>query len=157
MRTRANRKIHRNHFTMYSPRMRLYNCIWKFTIGDRDDHPSVPHGHSIEKGYRLNAWTGEVFPKGCERQQPIGNLKRKELAALHRDPNFIAFAKTQIEWYHTEFPNIKFYVPEWFEAMINRCYKAHRIQIDVHESFVFKGSVYIKTNITKSAFPSNHK
>ena len=36
---------------LYSPREKYYNCIWKFTLGDADDKPSVPHAHAQEFGY----------------------------------------------------------------------------------------------------------
>ena len=31
---------------LYSPREKLQDCIWIFTIGDADDKPSVPHAHA---------------------------------------------------------------------------------------------------------------
>ena len=84
----------------YVPREKLYNCTWIFTIGDCDDHPSVLHAHSLENGYRLNAWTGEIYPPGNVRDNVIGKLNKKELRILHSDSNFIKFAKKQIYWYH---------------------------------------------------------
>ena len=45
---------------LYSPREKLQDCIWIFTIGDADDKPSVPHAHAQGTGYRLDAWTGEI-------------------------------------------------------------------------------------------------
>ena len=151
----VRRTRRKNQFTMYSPRQKLFNCIWEFTIGDRDDHPSVPHAHAVGVGYRLNAWTGDVLPKGNERKKPIGKLKRKELAELHRDPKFIAFAKSQIAWYRTEYPSIKFYVPEWFETKYLRYGSAFTSRIKEGDSFVFCGSAYIK--VKESAYPSHHK
>lgn len=105
-----------NNMTLrrYTVRQKLYNCVWIFKIGDPDDKPSVPHAHSKENGYRLNAWTGEVYPAGSERKNIIGQLSRKELTKLHRDKNFLKFAKKQIEWYQKEYPCINFYIPEWF-------------------------------------------
>ena len=100
---------------LYSPKEKLYNCIWIFKIGDADDNPSVPHAHVQEFGYRLNAWTGEVYPAGTEREKVIGTLSKKELGNPHRDQGFLKFAKKQIDWYQTEFPHISFYIPEWFK------------------------------------------
>lgn len=34
---------------LYSPREKLQDCIWIFTIGDADDKPSVPHAHAQER------------------------------------------------------------------------------------------------------------
>lgn len=99
---------------LYSPRNKIHNCIWIFKVGDRDDQPSVPHAHSKEEGYRLNAWTGEIYPPGTERKNPIGHLTKKELAALYKDSGFIDFAIKQIDWYQREFPHISFFIPDWF-------------------------------------------
>ena len=44
-----------------------------FTIGDADDKPSVPHAHAQGTGYRLDAWTGDIYPAGSERKRTIGN------------------------------------------------------------------------------------
>ena len=107
---------HKSRFWAYSPREKLQNCIWLFKIGDPDDNPSVPHAHAAEYGYRLNAWTGEIFPAGTERKNIIGQLNRKELDKLHSDKKFKDFAKRQIAWYKEAYPNIHFFVPEWFEA-----------------------------------------
>ena len=154
-RVRIKQKDHRSHFTMYSPRVKLFGCSWKFTIGDSDDHPSVPHAHSVIEGYRLDAWTGDVYPKGKERKNTIGKLKRRELDLLHKDPKFIAFAKSQIEWYRTEYPSIKFYVPAWFETKYLRYGSAFTSRIKEGASFVFCGSGYIK--VKESANLSHHK
>ena len=68
---------------MYTPRVKLCGCTWVFTIGDPDDKPSVPHAHAVDSGYRLDAWTGDIYPAGTERMQKIGKLKEKELHRLH--------------------------------------------------------------------------
>ncbi len=121
----------------YIPSNKLHNCRWIFTIGDVDDHPSVPHAHSKEEGYRLNAWSGEIFPPGNERKASIGRLNRKELARLHNDKRFIAFAIKQVSWYRRTYPNIHFYVPEWFEL------KYLRIMDGAFEEVEDMDSVYI--------------
>ena len=70
---------------LYSPREKLQDCIWIFTIGDADDKPSVPHAHAQGTGYRLDAWTGDIYPAGSERKRTIVKLSKKELARLHSD------------------------------------------------------------------------
>jgi len=80
---------------LYSPREKLQDCIWIFTIGDADDKPSVPHAHAQGTGYRLDAWTGDIYPAGSERKRTIGKLSKKELARLHSDPGFLKFARKQ--------------------------------------------------------------
>ena len=97
----------------YTPKEKIHNCIWDFTIGDADDKPSVPHAHSREEGYRLNAWTGEIFPAGNDRTTAIDKIKTKDLKRLHKDGKFIEFAIKQISWYRVEHPSIGFFVPKW--------------------------------------------
>lgn len=129
---------------LYSPKEKLHNCIWIFKIGDADDNPSVPHAHAQEYGYRLNAWSGEVYPAGTEREKVIGNLSRKELAKLHKDPDFLKFAKKQIEWYQEKFPHISFFVPEWFRIkyMVMKVDSIHKQ--DDTEKYIFIGKASIK-------------
>ena len=105
---------------LYSPREKLQDCIWIFTIGDADDKPSVPHAHAQGTGYRLDAWTGDIYPAGSERKRTIGKLSKKELARLHSDPGFLKFARKQIQWYRENNPKINFYVPEWFTTLTRR-------------------------------------
>ena len=95
---------------------KLQNRIWEFTIGDADDHPSIPHAHARGSGERLNAWTGEIYQAGNDRVKIIGKLKKKELSRLHSDPRFIEFARNQIDWYRNTYPHITFDVPDWFET-----------------------------------------
>ena len=95
------KRIKQNTFGIknYTPHGKMENRIWKFTIGDADDHPSIPHAHAKETGERLNPWTGEIYQAGNKRTQVIGRVRSKELNRLHSDPKFIEFARKQIEWY----------------------------------------------------------
>ena len=129
---------------LYSPHEKLQNCIWIFKIGDADDKPSVPHAHAQETGYRLDAWTGEIYPAGTERQKIIGKLTKRELNKLHRDSGFIKFAKKQIEWYQSEHPHISFFVPEWFRLKYMQVRLAGIRQEDEIEIFVFLGKAIIR-------------
>lgn len=129
---------------LYSPHEKLQDCIWVFKLGDADDKPSVPHAHAQGKGYRLDAWTGDIYPAGTERKRTIGKLKKKEHAKLHSDPGFIDFAKKQIQWYRENNPHINFYVPEWFETEMKEARlvvvnKEHNV-----DTFIFVGKAQIK-------------
>lgn len=128
---------------LYSPREKLQACIWDFTIGDADDKPSVPHAHAIDVGYRLDAWTGDIYPAGNEREKTIGKLKKKELRKLHSDPGFLSFAKKQIEWYRSANPHISFYVPEWFELKSRQLLLITINQKNEVDKFVFLGRAFI--------------
>ena len=128
---------------MYSPREKLQNCIWYFVLGDADDHPSIPHAHAQEVGYRLDAWTGNIYPAGNERVKIIGKLKEKELQKLHRDPGFLKFAKKQIDWYRDEHPQIDYFVPEWFKLKYMRT-RIMKLGKQRHvEKYMFIGEVVI--------------
>ena len=138
------RSKQRQGLQLYTPRNKLHKYFWEFTIGDPDDKPSVPHAHAIETGYRLNAWTGDIYPAGKERTKIIGKLKRKELCALHSDPDFIDFASRQITWYQSQYPNISFYIPEWFilkSKKLQSVKKGNEIEVD---RFVYIGSAIIR-------------
>ena len=110
-------KLHRVHndHKAYIPKNVTHKYIWVFKLGDHDDHPSVPHAHSKEEGYRLDAWTGKIYPAGNERIRVIDNLRKKELSKLHKEEGFVNFAKKQINWYHEQHPAVDFFVPEWFK------------------------------------------
>lgn len=139
-----NKMQKRASHQLYSPREKLQDCIWIFTIGDADDNPSVPHAHAKDVGYRLDAWTGDIYPAGKERKKTIGKLKKKELHRLHSDPNFLTFAKKQIEWYRSENPHISFYVPEWFELKSGQPRLIVRNQENEIQRFIFWGRAFIK-------------
>lgn len=141
---KTSRKI--NAPQLYSPHDKLQDCTWIFKIGDADDRPSVPHAHAKENGYRLDAWTGEIYPAGKERIKTIGKLKRKELAILHSDPGFIEFAQKQIKWYRDYNPHISFYVPDWFETLMKkkRLVTVSKEEID---TFIFVTKACIRDNI----------
>lgn len=129
---------------LYSPKVRMFNCIWVFTLGDRDDNPSVPHAHDRVHGYRLNAWTGEIYPAGRDRKNIIGTLSKKERRRLYTDIKFLNFAQKQIEWYQKEFPRITFFIPDWFRA---KCLMK-RTEVDLKrntiEEYTFIGEAQVK-------------
>ena len=130
--------------TMYTPREKLQNRIWERTLGDPDDHPSIPHAHARETGERLNAWTGEIYPAGNERVRTVGNLKSKELRRLHSDSGFIKFARKQIEWYRNEYKDITFDVPDWFETKCRlSCLSVKKDEKEITD-FIFVGKAVFK-------------
>ena len=129
---------------LYSPKEKMQNCRWFFTIGDPDDHPSVPHGHDKEHGYRLDAWTGKIYPKGNERNRIIGKLSRQELSCLHSDPKFLNYAQKQIKWYRENYPNITFYVPDWIELRLRSSKTQTHSKANNNVVFVFMSKAVIK-------------
>ena len=128
---------------LYSPREKLQNYIWEFIIGDSDDKPSVPHGHAKGAGYRLDVWTGNIYPAGKERNKIIGKLNKKDLRKLYADQRFIDFAKKQIEWYRETYPHIIFYVPEWFVLKIEQPKSIVKSKEKQSNIFIFIGKAFI--------------
>lgn len=128
---------------LYSPREKVQNYIWIFKIGDPDDKPSVPHGHAKDVGYRLDVWTGNIYPAGKERKNSIGKLKKKELRKLYADQGVIDFAKKQIEWYRETYPHINFYVPEWFVLKSEQPKLIVKSKEKQSSTFIFIGKAFI--------------
>ena len=129
---------------LYTPREKLQDCTWDFTLGDADDHPSVPHAHAREYGYRLDAWTGNIYPAGNNRKNIIGHLNRKELQKLHSDKKFIVFASKQIDWYKKANPNIDFYIPEWFKKVSLQVHRRTYSRAFSHTTLTFIGKAVIE-------------
>lgn len=128
---------------LYSPREKVQNYIWIFKIGDPDDKPSVPHGHAKDVGYRLDVWTGNIYPAGKERKNIIGKLKKRELRKLYADQGFIDFAKKQIEWYRETYPHINFYVPDWFVLKNEQPKLIVKSKEKEINTFIFIGKAFI--------------
>ena len=103
----------------------------------------MPHAHAQGTGYRLDAWTGDIYPAGSERKRTIG----KELARLHSDPGFLKFARKQIQWYRENNPKINFYVPEWFTTLTRRSELATIKQEEVADVFAFVGKSHVKSEM----------
>ena len=114
----------------YCPRITIYRMIWSFNKYDDDDWPSVPHGHSQDKKYKLNVWTGEVFDRITKKT--IGKASKKELSMLHGDSQFKRFAKETIQWHHKEHPEHQFSVPEW---LMIETYKSLQKQSEIPDQF----------------------
>ena len=129
---------------LYSPKEKMQNCSWFFKVGDPDDHPSVPHAHDKEHGYRLDAWTGNIYPKGNERNKIIGKLSRRELSRLHSDQKFLEYAQKQIKWYRENYPNISFYVPDWVEPSLKMKKMQPYSKSNSNEFYIFLSKAIIK-------------
>ena len=95
----------------------------------------------------MNAWTGEIYPAGNEREKILGRLTTKELQMLHKDRGFLKFAKKQIEWYREEYPHIRFWVPEWFELTYMKVCKVDTGKENNVDKYVFIGKAYIQNEI----------
>ncbi|MCC4834231.1 hypothetical protein LMH66_16415 [Shewanella sp. 10N.7] len=82
---------------------------WKFTPGDVDCFPSVPHGHLHVKTspIRVNPYTGVVF-NANNKELAKERLKKKEMIALWSDSKFRDYCRVEILWYSDFAPRYKF-------------------------------------------------
>lgn len=86
---------------------------WCFTLGDKDNYPSVPHGHLNDKDRpwpKLNPYNGRVF-KAKDREDVRHRLVRREMVCLWNNKKFREEALKQIEFYQKTFPHHRFPVP----------------------------------------------
>lgn len=86
---------------------------WFFTIGDRDNYPSVSHGHLNSKNQpwpKLNPYLGRAFQAKHSENLAL-RLSRSEMIYLWNDKDFQTHALKQIAWYRAEFPYHLFPVP----------------------------------------------
>ena len=54
------------------------NEIWRIYKNDADPHPSNPHAHNVETGYKLHLGNGQLYKK----RDLIGSIQRKDLLSL---------------------------------------------------------------------------
>ena len=54
------------------------NEIWRIYKNDADPHPSNPHAHNVETGYKLHLGNGQLYKK----RDLIGSMQRKDLLSL---------------------------------------------------------------------------
>lgn len=89
----------------------------------------------------MDVWNGKVYNSGNERWKEVGTLKKKELAKLYSDSDFKQFAQKHIEWYRSEYPQIDFYIPDWFKTELSKLKMSVRSNTDETSIFVFGGTV----------------
>jgi len=67
-------------------------CQWEFYKKDADPHPSVPHGHGVQKTkLRLDPYKGIIYEKQ-NRLNCFGVEKKKFIKVLWNDDNFRDYA-----------------------------------------------------------------
>ena len=107
----------------------------------------MPHAHAQGTGYRLDAWTGDIYPAGSERKRTIGKLSKKRAGEITFRPRILKFARKQIQWYRENNPKINFYVPEWFTTLTRRSELATIKQEEVADVFAFVGKSHVKSEM----------
>ena len=74
-----------------SPRIKVNGMYWEFHKGDDDPWPSVPHGHSKDRKYKLQLWSGNIYNKKTGKLEY--KAKSKDMKALREYPDFIEFVE----------------------------------------------------------------
>ena len=82
-RTRLILKTKKNSAYIKRLPYQLYGMIWDINPYDVDDFSSVPHGDSVDRQYKLNVFTGEVFRKRTKKY--VGHLSKKDFQRLQDD------------------------------------------------------------------------
>ena len=137
----------------YKTPERLGKQIWIFHETDSDLNPSVLHGNSIEKDYRLDALNGAIY-KGNDLKNPKGYLNAYELSTLHSNSKFQKFTIKRINWVNGNCSRANFQIPDWVEP----CYMAEDsfYKEDRNAVFVFFNSRGTNNYILAYSDPSKH-
>ncbi len=105
---RAIRKANKGRW-LYCPREKYYNMLFEFNPYDDDDHPSVPHGDSLNHHYKLDLINGDVYKK----REKIGHLHKREFERLKHDKMIRAIIRTAQSYYREHHPQIVFAAIPW--------------------------------------------
>ncbi len=82
----------------------VLGSTWKFTLGDPDYFPSIPHGHlNQNEKIKLDSYLGYTYDTSN------GNMKLKRedrayIVKLWNDAKFRDFAVKQIHWFISQYP-----------------------------------------------------
>ena len=90
--------------TMLTPKINVYGMKWRFYKTDDDDHPSVPHGHSLDGNYKLQLWSGNIF--NVQNGKIEFKAKRKDMTNLYNLPGFQKFVSECRDEYMKRNPSI---------------------------------------------------
>ncbi len=102
------------HFTT-SQAGAISKLKWKFTIGDPDYFPSIPHGHATKnKKVKLDSYLGYFYNVSVPntKANSIGRESRQYIIDLWNNDNFRTFAVNHIDWYLMNFSHYNWRVPK---------------------------------------------
>lgn len=131
-------------FWSYRPKDKIYKILWEFHKGDDDPSPSVPHGHSLDRKYKLSIWDGSVYK--VSDGERIGVASKRELLNLYKDKRFQQFVFETREWYTENHPFCPPLAPLNNAVAAQRAtiFKVYRKNQDTPQKFVCEISVKIK-------------
>ncbi len=95
---------------LFTARVGALGSVWKFTLGDPDNYPSIPHGHlKTNLKIKLDSYLGYTYDTSNGNKK----LKREDrnyIKALWNDQDFRDFAIKQINWYIFNNPHFRWRV-----------------------------------------------
>lgn len=107
----------------YRPKESYNDILFEFNPYDDDDHPSVPHGDSLDHRYKIDLRSGDLY----EGRELTGHLKKKEFERLKRDKRIQKIIRTAQAYYREHHPEISFDPIPWCDKAVKagtfRCKK----------------------------------
>lgn len=90
----------------YQTPFQMKKTLWFDELSDPDlFFPSCPHLHSLDKKYKLNVYTGELYSTNSKKIVKGKAVEKKELERLWSDCKFLEFAKKMRTTYFEKFPS----------------------------------------------------
>jgi len=69
--------------------VKMNGSRWRFHKNDKDPFPSIPHGHNLETGDKMDIWTGKIYNKNNNLTSKISNKKMLFVQAKLRGAKLI--------------------------------------------------------------------
>ena len=95
----------------YRPKNKYFGRSFEFNPYDDDDHPSVPHGDSLDHHYKIDLKNGDVY----EGRKKIGELKKKEFQQLKDDKKIHDIIDKAQAYYQEHHPEIEIAPIPWYK------------------------------------------
>ena len=98
---------------IYRPRKQYYHMLFEFNPYDDDDHPSVPHGDSLDHFYKIDLRNGDVYNN---KREKVGHLKNSEFEHLKQDKKIRKVIVSAQKYYKEHHPERIFEEIPWCHA-----------------------------------------
>ena len=76
------------YFFFYDPDLKIKGVKWRIHKDDVDTWPSIPHLHSLEKSWKLDAYTGRIYD--IKTKKHIHTANSKIMSKLWSDKKFVS-------------------------------------------------------------------
>lgn len=112
----------------YRPKESYNSILFEFNPYDDDDHPSVPHGDSLDHRYKIDLRSGDLY----EGRELTGHLKKKDFERLKRDKRIQEIIRTAQAFYREHHPDITFDPIPWCNNTVKaRAFSRKKVLIPV--------------------------